>query len=301
MTVVLPQERTARSPSEASSRIRKTRAIAFCNGSLAIHYIAMQRQFFRRALVAATAIALNSHFALPARANCNDRVSKLAYIDPAMTRLWSQLQNRQTYPWGSARVYDRREGNTIHLAAAFDRLSGPQKKQAIALLQLDYSDRLSDLLTAAERQQPGIGAIPPYRVLTSDGRLVRTAYDGCTSVVLLTEFERFDYYYTRRPRTGDRQVTVPELRNGGNPFWREVRFPLAPEREAELRHRFWRAIGYDRAETGYWIAWVPERGAFEIVMPTGSDPAVLERFWSVTPGRYRYEVLNAVGTVLFER
>lgn len=254
-------------------------------------------------IAASTAIALGSFlFASPARANCNDRVGELEYFQPAMARRWAELQARETYPWGRDRIYDRIAGNSIFLTEKFDRLSGPQKQQAIDLLLLDYGDtELYDLLTPAERQQTGIGALPPYKVLASDGRLVHLPYDGCTAVTLLTESDRFDYYYTRRPtdRDRDRRATIPELRNGGNPFWRSVRFPIAPEAELAVRLRFWEAIGYENAR--WWIAWVPERGFFEIIVPVGADRARLGKFWRVAPQNFRYAVIADDGTPLQER
>ena len=263
-------------------------------------------QFICTSIAAAT-IALSSYPTLPARANCNDRVGTADYYRPAMERLLQDLQQRQTYPWGPTQIYNRFEGNAIYLSAAFDRLAGAQKQQAIELLQLDYNDSLFESLTPAERQQPGIGAIPAFDVRTQDGRLVRAAYDGCTSVVLLTERDRYSYYTTRRPfvelPNGERRrATESELRNAGNPAWRHVgEITISPEAEERLRQRFWQAMGYNRADVGWWIAWVPEQGRFEIVVPA-AERSQLTKFWAVASDKkYRYLVLDTEGTFLLER
>ncbi|MEM9152109.1 MAG: phosphoribosylaminoimidazolesuccinocarboxamide synthase [Cyanobacteria bacterium P01_F01_bin.3] len=237
-----------------------------------------------------------------ALANCNDRVGTIEYYKPAMQRRWAQLQAQTTYPWGDARVYDTLEGSKIRLSPAFDKLSRQEKKQAIELIGFDYGEAtLRQLLTPVEKQtqagHPG-GAMSPYEVVTYDGRLVYTAFDGCTPMILLSERDRYSYYTLRRPTikkepNGDREpVSEIALRNAGNPFWRNATVLIAEENERRVRLLFWQTVGYSQVEKGWWIAWVPEQGLFEISVPSGADQSVLNRFLSIAPQMYLYAVLK---------
>jgi hypothetical protein len=218
-----------------------------------------------------------------------------------MVRLWPQLQAQTAYPWGTARPYSRVDGQRIVLTPEFDDLNGTQKQQVIHfLLSGGDAGGLYNLLTPAERDRPGIGAVPPYRIVTHNGKLLFAAYDGCTPMTMLTERDRYSYYYTRLPYNPETQTTATaaDLRNAGRPFWRDGQVPIAAADELALRQSFWQAIGYENADRGWWIAWVPEDGYFEINVPEGYDTDTLQRFWRVAPSHYRYTVLQNDGTVV---
>lgn len=241
----------------------------------------------------------------PVLAGCNDRIGSLEYYQPAMERRWKQLQAQTNFPWGKASVYDTLEDNKIRLSAAFDTLNASQKRQAIEFIGFDYGeDTLRELLTPTEKQKqsrgdvlPG-GAMSPYQVVTQEGRLVYTAFDGCTPMILLSERERYSYYTLRRPSlklpNGDREsVEETALRNGGNPFWRNIKVPISKEKEKRLRLLFWETVGYSQAAKGWWIAWVPELGQFEINVPPGYNKPGLNQFLSIAPSTYPYSVLES--------
>ncbi|MEL6382345.1 MAG: phosphoribosylaminoimidazolesuccinocarboxamide synthase [Cyanobacteria bacterium J06626_18] len=250
-----------------------------------------------------TAIAANLLIAAPSLANCNDMVGSLEYFQPAMERLWQDLQTRTEYPWGDARPYGELMGDRIILTHVFDDLDGEQKVQVIDLLQTNGYGGLYNLLTEEEKNRPGIGALPPYEIFAHDGRLVTTAYDGCTLVRLLTERTRYSYYYNRLPvdpNTGAR-ATYEDLRNAGQPFWRDVQFPISAEDERAVRLTFWSAVGADKENQGWWIAWVPEGGYFEINVPKDYNPADLQRFWRISTIEYHYRIVATDGTELLRR
>ncbi|MEM8504735.1 MAG: hypothetical protein AAF716_16450 [Cyanobacteria bacterium P01_D01_bin.1] len=69
----------------------------------------------------------------------------------------------------------------------------------------------------------GIGTWP-YDIVASDGRSVLEVYDGCTTFTLLTEQDRFDYYFTRH-YLNNRDTSQGEMRNAGQSSWRQVTFP----------------------------------------------------------------------------
>ena len=251
----------------------------------------------------ATAIATNLLVTAPAFANCADTVGSLEYFQPAMERLWQQLQTQTDYPWGDARPYSELTGDRIVLTFAFDTLDGNQKDQVINLLHGPDNGGLYSLLSPEEQARPGLGALPPYRIFTHDGRLVYAAYDGCTPVQMLTERDRYNYYYNALPYNSDTGVraSFEDLRNAGQPFWRKVEFPISAEEERSVRLSFWNAVGYAKVRQDWWIAWVPEAGYFEINVPKDYDPAELERFWRVSTIQYPYRIVATDGTELLRR
>jgi hypothetical protein len=254
-------------------------------------------------LIVSTAVVSHLLMATPAVANCADTVGSLAYFQPAMERLWQQLQDQTHYPWGTARPYGELAGDRITLTPAFDDLTGQQKQQVITLLFSGYGEEgLYGLLTPAERERPGIGALSPYQVFTHNGKLVYAPYDGCTPVQMLTERDRYGYYYNRLHYNPDTSsyASFEDLRNAGRPFWRNVQFPISGADERVLRQRFWETVGYDKADRSWWIAWVPEEGQFEINVPDDYNAAVLQRFLQIAPERYRYTVMTEDGTLLME-
>ena len=257
-----------------------------------------------QSLLGSTAIATHLLLAAPVSANCADRVGSLAYFQPAMERLWQQLQAETDYPWGEARPFGELDGNRIVLTPAFDELTGQQKEQVIGLLFSGYGeDTLYSLLTPQEQDQPGRGALSPYRVFTHSGKLVYAPHDGCTPVQMLTERERYSYYYTRLPNdpNTNRSASIEDLRNAGTPFWRNLQVSISATDERMVRQRFWETVSYDKADQNWWIAWVPEEGQFEINVPDNYDANALQRFWQVAPQRYGYTVLTQDGTRLMQR
>lgn len=234
-----------------------------------------------------------------AQANCVDRIAKLELVQPSMERLWQELQHKDQYPWGKKRPYGQLTGNKITLTADFDSLTGAQKKETLRMLHLSYSQNWFDLLTPEEQQtalkNPNMGAMSPYVVYGSDDRLISAPYDGCTRMTLLTEKARFSWYYLRISHQNDDQIM---LRNVGNPPWRQVKFPISAEEEKSVRYLFWRIIGFDNSNPGWWIAWVPEKGYFEINVPRNYNQKLLQKFQKLVPVQYRYVIVADDGTLL---
>jgi hypothetical protein len=229
--------------------------------------------------------------ATKARANCADSVASLELVKPPMERYWQQLQQKSQFPWGKIQPYGKLLGDRITLTPAFDSLTFTQKQQVLELLKLDYNSNWFSLLNKQEQEaalkNPGIGALSPYLVFTSDTRLVSYPYDGCTRLTLLTEFSRYqaEVGYSR---------SLPD---------RQIRFPLSPDQEKAVKTTFWRTVGY-KQEDIQWIAWVPEQGYFEINVYNDAINRYqrrLNKFWRVAPRKYRYVVLDQNGNLLLNR
>lgn len=230
---------------------------------------------------------------LPTLANCAETLSSLEQLQPAMERQWRQLQQQTTYPWGEVRPFRSLIGNRITLAPEFDRLTGSQKHQVIRTV-FEYT------LTPEEQQAlTGSIGIGPYEIYASDGRMIHKA-SACHDLTTLTEKARYSYSYNFDAAYTPRSDLEPELRNAGRPSWRTVRFPISAEQERKTRLKFWKAIGYDQVESGWWIAWVPENGYFEVNAPAEYSQQQLQRFWQVAPPQYRYVVVTADGTFVSE-
>ncbi len=243
----------------------------------------------RRQLTPASAATLLSLLGLlalatPARANCGDPIAAQNLVQPALERHWQQLQQQQSYPWGTVRPFGTLSGDRITLTADFDGLDGAAKRQVIEALRLGTNPDWLSLLSPAEQQaaaaDPGLGAIAPHTVVAQDGRLLSYAYDGCTRPLLLTEFARYQQGWVGR--------TLPP---------RTVRFPIDAATELAVRRSFWQAAAPHRADVR-WIAWVPEQGFFEITV-AGTPGAVrsLDAFWKVAPRQFRYVVLEEGGSL----
>jgi hypothetical protein len=241
--------------------------------------------------------------ALPVSANCADRIASLEVVEPPMQRLWKNLQQQTQFPWGTAQPYQKMTEGKIELSAAFEPLTGVQKQQVLELLKLGYGNNWFELLTPLEQQAalnyPGMGALSPYEVVGSDSRTISMPYDGCTRMTLLTEKDRFSWYYNRSPRESAQAQAL--LRNSGRPPWRKVRFEIAPAIEKDIRLKFWRSVGFAKANQGWWIAWVPELGHFEINVPQPYNPKNLLAFWRIASTQYRYRVVATDGTPLSQR
>ncbi len=241
-----------------------------------------------------------SVFVMPVLANCADRVASLELVKPFMKQLWKRLQQQQKYSWGQGNSYQQMQGDRIDLNQNFDRLTGTQKQQVLSVLKLDYHSNWFDLLDRSQQQaalqKPGIGAMSPYQVFASDGRILSTPYDGCTRMTLLTERARFGWYHLQA--SSSQRDNSLLLRNIGYPKWRKVKFPIDAGQEQLVRQKFWQSVGFDRSNQGWWIAWVPEQGHFEINLPAQSPLAQLHKFWQVAPSQYHYVVVNSEGTLL---
>lgn len=215
----------------------------------------------------------------PSLANCPGAVPPLEVSQPRVQANWEKLQQMETYPWGTQRIYERLEGDRITLSANFDQLRGPQKQEAINLLQLGNSS---------------------HRVYASDGRLLSAVYDGCTRFETLTEKARYSWYYNEVGRSLPSSTPRDALRNYGTPTWRFVQVPIGRQQEQAVRNLFWKRMGYSQVNKGMWIAWVPERGYFEINVPNGYNLQELSKFWQTAPRNYRYVVLSSDGTPVFD-
>lgn len=248
-------------------------------------------------------LALSLSFLLltaPARANCVDNIGRLDFAAPVMQKHWAELQTRQNFPWGAINPYDRIQGDQLWLKPSFETLTSAQKHQALALLHLgnDWYELVQKWVPAQELTEDRmveVGALPPYAVYASDGRLISAVYDGCTREVMFTERQRFQWYTNRRP-AGARPV---DLYNGGHPAWRRIHFALAPAKEKAVRLAFWRAVGFAKADAGWWISWVPEQGHFEIDLPSARElPSLQRAFLNQAPGTYTFVVRDQDGNSL---
>lgn len=205
-----------------------------------------------------------------------------------MQERWQSIQTQTNYPWGNTNVYESIQGNRITLNSGFDTLSGSQKLDALNFLQID-----------------GL----PFDVYAHDGRIVSGFYDGCTRLHILTEEERYSWYFMTRDRLLGRlyhydktdkailEDFIEDLRNAGIPCWREVNVAISVKNEQKVRLLFWEKIGYDKP---VWIAWVPEHGYFEINVPENYDLQQLGNFWDVAPRQYLYKVVAPDGTLLMD-
>lgn len=122
---------------------------------------------------------------------------------------------------------------------------------------------------------------------------ISAPYYGCTRMTLLTERDRFSYYYHTliyrgRIPEGQKAVTPAMLRNAGQPFWWQVRFPIPAATERSIRLKFWSTVGYNWTTQGWWIAWVPENGYFEINVSSQDAIDQLAQFWNIAPRKYTY-------------
>ncbi|WP_243397408.1 phosphoribosylaminoimidazolesuccinocarboxamide synthase [Crocosphaera subtropica] len=232
-------------------------------------------------------------------ANCNDRVASLTLVQPIMERLWPKLKAENP-------IYAQLKDDSITLTEGFATLTGTQKQQALEPLKLGYNNNWFEFLTPEEKQSAlqdrGLGAISPYRVYGSDGRLISVPYDGCTRLTLLTEKDRFSYYYQtliyrNRLEVGQNDITPQMLRNAGQPSWRKVNVPISPQQEQQIRLQFWQTIGYDQVDEGWWIAWVPEQGHFEINVPVDYDKNPLQNYRQIASPKYKYVVIDNEGTL----
>lgn len=229
---------------------------------------------------------------------CAGTAGSVEVYQPILQQHLQQLQRRDSYPWGTTQVYDRLEGRRIYMAEGFEQLTGPQKQQAIdALLAFRASDYLDDV--AYEQFIREIGGPNPFALYASDGRILSAAYDGCTRFTLLTEKDRYSWYFNAAGRGVPRNTPPERFRNVGRPAWRQVNFPIGVSQERSVRLGFWNSVGYENGS--WWIAWVPEHGYFEVNVPENFDNQILQEYWQVADPNYRYVVVRTDGTRLGEK
>jgi hypothetical protein len=250
-------------------------------------------------LLGFTLIAFQA-FGLPASANCADSIGSLAFAQPIMARYWQEITSQSTFPWGKDNPFTALKEDQIWLSPVFESMNGPDKLKVLDYLYLFHREKnwyslvlkyMSE--SELEVRLHEVGALHPYSVYASDGRLIAAAYDGCTRNILLTERDRYQWYLNRFVATGE------ALYNAGHPAWRNVKFPLQPSKEKALRQTFWKKVGYHQANQGWWIAWVPEQGYFEINLPNNKSlPELKQRFLKQAPQNFRYVIVDHAGNVL---
>ena len=223
-------------------------------------------------LLASTALLI----AKPALADCPGSGRPTEAVNQMVLQRLNSIKDDRSYFFGQP-ILDSIEGHRLVLTPAFDRFTGPDKRQVLNTLQLD-------------------GSI--YEVYTADGRLLSThPYDGCISrPALLTERDRYGWYLNRQPVDLPRSELSEALRNAGQPSWRTVTKSISVQQERQIRLQFWQTVGYSRYNQGWWIGWVPEGGYFEITVANADDLRQANSFIDGASQDYRYVVIAKDGT-----
>ena len=223
-------------------------------------------------LLAATALLT----AKPALADCPGSGRPTEEVNQMVLQRLNSIKDDRSYFFGQP-ILGSIEGTRLVLTPAFDRFTGPDKRQVLNTLQLD-------------------GSI--YEVYTADGRLLSThPYDGCISrPALLTERDRYGWYLSRQPVDLPRAELSEALRNAGQPSWRTVTKSISAQQERQIRLQFWQTVGYSRYNQGWWIGWVPEGGYFEITVANADSLTQANSFIERAPQDYRYVVISKDGT-----
>ncbi len=185
------------------------------------------------------------------------------------TRYFNQLKAKK---WENIYAFSRFNPTGIYMTRAFDRIDAEKKRSLLALLLLDYGEytQLAPLLPRIKKME---GSMFPYSVYGADGRILSVPYNPCNRLITLTEYER-----SRLQFLGIKSV-------------RRNIYPLSTQRVEAVKKIFWNSVGYEKSGD-YWIAWVPERGYFEINVPSLNHEKVLADFWKKAPSRYKYAVLD---------
>ena len=217
----------------------------------------------------------------PALANCPGSGRPIEAVNQEVLQRLNSIKDDRSYFFGQpilGSILTTDAGNRVILTPAFDRFSGPEKQQVLSTLQLDGSN---------------------YRVYTADGRLLSSQYDGCTfKQALLTERDRYSWYFNRPPVDLPRSELSEALRNAGQPIWRNVTVSISAPQERQIRNQFWQSVGYSQYNQGWWIGWVPEGGYFEITVVNADSLALANSFIDAAPQNYRYVVIAKDGTPL---
>lgn len=236
----------------------------------------MLKRFFLPVIVAASCVTMASPD--PAQANCAGYGRPPEQVNLEVRQRANQLKN-DTNEFFGQKMIDVVGDRRITLTPAFDPFTGPAKRQILNTLKLEGST---------------------YEVYTADGRLVSAQYDGCTRTHLLTERDRYSWYLTRPPVQMPLPMLRDALRNPGQPSWRKVNQSIHPEAERRARVKFWETVGYDKAKQGWWIAWVPEGGYFEVTVRNADGLTQLKPYLANAFRQYRYVVLASDGTPLYD-
>lgn len=223
----------------------------------------------------ASCVTIAAH---PAQANCAGYGRPPEEVNLEVKQRANQLKNDPNQFFGQ-KMLDVIADRRITLTPAFDRLTGSEKQQVLNTLQLDGST---------------------YEFYTADGRLVSAQYDGCTRNYLMTERDRYSWYLNRPPIPMPTPMLQDALRNAGQPKWRKVNQSIHPEDERRARLKFWQTVGYNQHNKGWWIAWVPEGGYFEVTVRNADDVTTLKPYLENAFRQYRYVVLATDGTPLYD-
>lgn len=221
----------------------------------------------------------------PAIAECADPILPLEIAKPSVEAAWRGLQQRRSFPWGEAQVWSKIDGDRIELALPFERLSANHKRMALDMLGLGGLPAtlyLPDAFDRLTQNRP----MTPYTVFAHDGRVVSIPYDGCTRLYMFTELDRARLRW-----------------KGRTPPARKVRYPLAEPILHDVTTNFWRIVGKSQPDILH-LAWVPERGHFEITVAMEARLRYRNRiapFWWQAPMDLHYVVLDANGDWLEER
>jgi hypothetical protein len=213
----------------------------------------------------------------PAQANCAGG-RPVEDADREALQRWNEIKDNLNYSFGQ-KVFDQIRDRRMILTPAFDRFTGPSKTQILRELPLNASS---------------------YEVYSADGRLISAHYDGCTPrTPLLTERDRFAWYMNRPPQSAPQTNLQEALRNAGNPPWRKVQVSIPSAEERKVRLDFWKTVGYAQDRKGWWIAWVPEGGYFEITVVNADDYLTkIKPFVDRASLKHRYVTLARDGTKL---
>lgn len=212
-----------------------------------------------------------------AQAACESQFIESEAMQKAYTTYFEKLKAEK---WEGILAFDRMSYQKIYMTPKFDKLKADAKKRILSLLLLDYGEylQLNPLLSIEARRELK-GSMLPYAVYTADGRILSAAYNPCNRLITLTEYER-----SRLPFLG---INIQRVQ----------RYPMAPSIQEGIEKIFWKTVGYEQAGE-YWIEWVPEKGYFEIDVPSLNHNAVLEAFWKQIPNPYRYLIVDR-GTPIY--
>lgn len=214
---------------------------------------------------------------LGAQAACESQFVSTPAMQEAFGQYFAKLKAQK---WEGIQAFDRLQNQKIYMNPLFDKLQADAKKRILGLLLLDYGEytQLLPLLTGPEQRRLQ-GSMLPYTVYAADGRVLSAAYNPCNRLTTLTEYER-----SRLPFLG---VNIQRIQ----------RFPMSQALQGQVKKEFWGVLGYEQAGD-YWIEWVPEKGFFEINVPSRNHSQELETFWERMTTAYRYLVIDR-GTPIY--
>ena len=226
-------------------------------------------------LMTAVCITVAAH---PAQADCPGFGRPVEQVNLEVRQRANQLKDDSSEFFG-LKVLNTISDRRITLTPIFDSLSGLDKRQVLNTLKLEGST---------------------YEVYAADGRLVSAQSDGCTRTHILTERDRYRWYFSRPPVQMPIATLQNALRNAGQPSWRKVNHSISPTDERRARIKFWETVGYNKANQGWWIAWVPERGYFEVNVQNANALAQVKPYLATAFRQYRYVVFHTDGTSLYD-